>query len=522
MAHALTSPVGCFIHRLSVAHLVAAAPDSELVERFTVHREEAAFAALVRRHGPLVLGVCRRVLNDPQAAEDCFQETFLVLARKAGSLKGPEALGSWLYGVATRTALKARARAARRRECERRTAVTEMVVTPSDGLVWRDLRSLLDEAVAKLPEKYRTQFVLHHLEGLTVAEVAHRLGCPQGTTCARLARAKEQLRTRLARHGLAWCTAALATAFAKDAAAVPTSLAASTVQAAISIAAGEAAGALSASAAALTTGGIRVMSAFKMKVALAVCLTVSALGVGVGATPEGGRIGTVPISTPTSGQANGNHGPPADALVFERYYAGGFHSLRGFEFRGVSPKARKDKSGCEEPEAFDRKSEDIRVLVQEQRTGNLMFGVGVNSDAGLVGSIVLNERNFDLMRPPTRIDDLLSGNAFRGAGQEFRIEATPGKVEGFKHSDDLTLLNSIEYQVPVRANNDIFLVAFVDSGTVEKKVEIENYRVSAGVGVRFVVPMLGPVPIAMDFGFPLVKVSETPEWPLRFYVGSFV
>ena len=90
MPQAQTSPVGRFIRRLSIARLIAAVPDDELVERFAVHREEAAFAALVRRHGPLVLGVCRRMLTEPHSAEDCFQETFLVLARKAGSLKRPE------------------------------------------------------------------------------------------------------------------------------------------------------------------------------------------------------------------------------------------------------------------------------------------------------------------------------------------------------------------------------------------------------------------------------------------------
>src|SRR5262249_9322955 len=177
-----------------------------------------------------VLGACRRVLTDPHAAEDCFQATFLVLARKAGSLQGPQPLGPWLYGVATRTALKARARAARRRVCERRAAVAE-AVTPPDGLGWRDLRPKLDEAIAGLPEKYRTPFVLHHLEGLTVAEVAHRLGCPQGTAAARLARAKEQLRARLARRELGWCLGALATTLARGAApaAVPAPLAAVTV-----------------------------------------------------------------------------------------------------------------------------------------------------------------------------------------------------------------------------------------------------------------------------------------------------
>jgi outer membrane protein assembly factor BamA len=218
----------------------------------------------------------------------------------------------------------------------------------------------------------------------------------------------------------------------------------------------------------------------------------------------------------------GNQQARSDALVFERYYAGGFHSLRGFEFRGASPKARNAKSGCEEPEALDYRYKDIRVVVQEQRTGNLTFGQGVNSDAGLVGSIVLNERNFDLMRPPVSFNDLFSGKAFRGAGQEFRIEATPGKVDGFKPGGDFTFLNSIEYQVPVRTSDDIFLVPFVDNGTVEQMVEIKDYRVSAGFGVRFEVPMLGPLPIALDFAFPLTKGSAAPEYPLHFYVGCFV
>jgi RNA polymerase sigma factor (sigma-70 family) len=401
MAHAQTSPVGHFIHRLSIAQLVAAAPDEELVERFAVHREEAAFAALVRRHGPLVLGVCRRVLTDPHAAEDCFQATFLVLARKAGSLKGPAALGPWLYGVATRTALKARARAAQQRVHERRAAVAE-AVTPCDGLFWRDLRPKLDAAIAALPEKYRTPFVLHYLEGLTVAEVAHQLGCPQGTAAARLARAKEQLRDRLARQGLAWCTGALATALAQDAApaTVPAPLAASTVQAAISVAAGEAAGALSATAAALIMGGLRVMSLSKVKVVLVVLLTVSVLGVGVGVlqcTRSGDACaGAGWATTWGAGQEISRQRPCGDSLALRRYYAGGFRSLRGFALN-----------------------------VQEQPTGGLMFGEGVNSDAGLVGSIVLNERNFDILRSPTCFDDISNGTAWRSAGQEMRIEAVP-------------------------------------------------------------------------------------------------
>jgi RNA polymerase sigma factor (sigma-70 family) len=462
------------------------------------------------------------VLNDHQTAEDCFQETFLVLARKAGSLIGPEALSAWLYGVATRTALKAKARAARRRECEQRASVPERVA-PANGLDGRDLRLMLDEAIARLPEKYRTPFVLHYLEGLTVAEVAHRLGWPQGTTCARLARAKEQLRARLARSELAWCTGTLATALACGTM-VPTALAVSTVRAAISVAAGDAIGVLATSAAALITGGIRMMSGIKVKVALVACLTLSALGIGVGVSQHarlgGGHASSGCETSPVARPMVGNQRASSDSLVFERFYAGGFHSVRGFEFRGVAAKTRSARSGCEEPEALDHKSKDTRVVVQVQRTGNLMFGQGVNSDAGLVGSIVLNERNFDLMRLPTNFDDLFSGNAFRGAGQEFRFEPMPGAVERFKPAGTFMFLNSMEYQVPLRANDHIFLVVFVDSGTVEQKVEINNYRVSAGFGVRFEVPMLGPLPIALDFAFPLTKGSTAPEWPLHFYLGG--
>jgi len=220
------------------------------------------------------------------------------------------------------------------------------------------------------------------------------------------------------------------------------------------------------------------MSIIKVKVALAVCLTLSALGVGVGVSQHvrlsGGHASSGRETWPAAGPMIGNERPPSDSLVFERYYAGGFRSLRGFEFRGVAPKARDAESGCEEPETLDHKPKDSRVVVQQQCTGSMLFGQGVNSDAGLVGSIVLNERNFDLMRLPANFNDLFSDNTFRGAGLEFRIEATPDMVEGFKPGGDFMFLNSIEYQVPVRANDDIFLVAFVDSGTVEQKVETED------------------------------------------------
>jgi RNA polymerase sigma factor (sigma-70 family) len=405
-------PLARCLGRITAAHLAATCSDRQLLARFAAHRDEAAFAALVRRHGPLVLGVCRRVLHDWHAAEDACQAVFVVLARRAGSLRRPAALGPWLHGVAVRTALKARAQAARRAACERQVAVRP-VVEYADDLVWRELRPVLDEAVARLPEKYRVPFVLHYLEGRTVTEVAGLLGRPRGTVAVRLARAREQLRGRLARRGLAVSAAALTLALARAgaSASAPAAWAASTAAAGAAVGAGKAAaGVVSAKVVVLTKGVLNAMFLTKLKVAAVVSLTLGAVGVGVGLTwhetrgEHGPRAG--------SGNALARYG---DAPVSERFYAGGFRSSSGFTFPGV----------------------------------------GLDSNGSRVG-------------------------------------------------DDFLFLNSLEYQVPVKANDPFYRAAFVDSGTVEDRAEIKDYRVPAGVGQRLVVPMLGRVPVALDFGFPVV------------------
>src|SRR5262245_19690150 len=142
------------------------ATDADLLDRFVHTRDEEAFTALLRRHGPAVLGVCRRVLSDPADAEDAFQATFLVLLRKAGSIGRPASLAGWLYGVAYRTALEARSRAARRRAKERQ-AVPPPPGETTPQVVWADLRPVLDEEVSRLPQKYRVAFVLCHVQGRT-------------------------------------------------------------------------------------------------------------------------------------------------------------------------------------------------------------------------------------------------------------------------------------------------------------------------------------------------------------------
>ncbi len=177
--------------------------DSQLVTLFLTAEEgsEAAFRVLIQRHGPVVLGICQRVLGDEHAAEDAFQATFLVLVKKAGRLRDCNLLGNWLYGVALRIAKKEKAKGTRRRIVERQG--TERALAACRDVDQVELRSMIDEEIRRLPERYRLPLVLCHLEGLRHEEVARRLDCPVGTVESRLSRAREQLRTRLERRGLA-------------------------------------------------------------------------------------------------------------------------------------------------------------------------------------------------------------------------------------------------------------------------------------------------------------------------------
>lgn len=185
------------------------ASDGHLLHQFAAHGDEAAFAALVERHGPLVLGVCRRVLPHAHDVEDAFQATFMVLVRKAGTLRRPELLGNWLYGVAYRIARKLRASTETRRRHEARN-LHPIFTQPDTRVEANDLRPVLDEELERLPEKYRLAVVLCYLEGKTNEEAARQLDWPTGTVKGRLARARDLLRNRLVRRGVALSAAALA------------------------------------------------------------------------------------------------------------------------------------------------------------------------------------------------------------------------------------------------------------------------------------------------------------------------
>ncbi len=277
-----TPPAGSFLRqlrRLALRPHDAALTDGQLLRSFLNRRDEAAFEALVRRHGPMVRGVCRRVLRNVHDADDAFQAVFLVLLRKAPALATREVVGDWLHGVAYRTALKARAAEARRRVKERQTPRREAIKEES----WPEWRTLLDQEVGRLPEKYRLPVVLCDLQGRTRNEAARQLGWPEGTLSGRLARARTMLARRLTRRGMTLPAGALSVVLTREAAAhLPISLVDSTCKAAMSFAAGHAA-AVPATVAALTEGVVRAMFLSKLKTLSVLLASALVLAAGVGA-----------------------------------------------------------------------------------------------------------------------------------------------------------------------------------------------------------------------------------------------
>jgi RNA polymerase sigma factor (sigma-70 family) len=271
----------------------AAQGDRELLHAFVGRRDESAFAALVERHGPLVWGVCRRLLRDEHDAEDAFQATFLVLARKAGSVAWRDDAGNWLYAVALRVARKARAQAERRRRLEREVVMESRPATHES----RDAETsaVVAEEVGRLPEKYRRPVVLCCLQGKTYAEAAQLLGWPEGTVSGRLARARELLRRRLTQRGLALPAAGVAALLAAEATAAPATLVQITIRAALTFAAGQT---TPSAAAALAEEVLRTMSLSKMKLTAVLLLALAALGGGLGVWAYGGGEPPAPPAEP--------------------------------------------------------------------------------------------------------------------------------------------------------------------------------------------------------------------------------
>jgi RNA polymerase sigma factor (sigma-70 family) len=251
--------------------------DGQLLERFVRAREGAALEVLVRRHAPMVWGVCRRVLGNHHDTEDAFQATFLVLVRKAASIAPREMVGNWLYGVAHQTALKARATAARQRTRERQLAdLPEPATREADR--GHEIQVVLDQELSRLPDKYRIAIVFCDLEGKTRKEAARQLGVPEGTLAARVARGRMLLGKRLARYGLSVSAGALAQQ--AGAAYVPASALTATIQAVNLSAMGQATGVLAAPVAALTEGVLNAMFMTKVRITVGIALVLGALMLG--------------------------------------------------------------------------------------------------------------------------------------------------------------------------------------------------------------------------------------------------
>ncbi len=341
--------------------------DGQLLECFITQRDEAAFEALVRRHGPMVLGVCRRVLRNAHDAEDAFQATFLVLVRKATSIGQRELVGNWLYGAAYRAALEVKA--AKRRVKERQVSAMPEPVTVDEADVWRDLRPVLDQELNRLPDKYRVPVVLCDLEGRTRRDVARQLGLPEGTLSGRLTTARRMLAKRLARHGFVLSGGALAAVLSPSAASacMPAQLVVSTVKAAALLAAGETAAVVaSASVASITEGVLKAMFLTKLKSAVALLAVIGVLALGGGALHHSLAAPQAQAAPPANPQAASLAADAQDAPKAQR----------------EQPKDGTNMTG--KLGALDAKNRSVTLVITNRKDGEVEVVLPVAKDAEIL------------------------------------------------------------------------------------------------------------------------------------------
>jgi RNA polymerase sigma factor (sigma-70 family) len=372
-----------FLQRLRrlAAPEAATTTDAQLLDRFVRTHDAAAFELLVWRYGPLVLGVCRRLLRHTQDAEDAFQATFLTLVRKASSIGKHASLGSWLYKVAYRVALHARQASASRTAREQRVARGAAVCAAES--VDADLHAALVEEVSRLPEKYRAAVVLCYFLGKTHDEAARRLGCPRGTVAVRLLRAKERLRGRLERRGFTLGAAALAAAIARrEVMALPDTLLTRTMHAALLLAAGRglAAGGVSLKAIALMEGTVKAMWWMQFRMAAGAVVALGMLGA------SGGWVafrtdGTESPARTASSVAQKEAAPPGknerqleESLRIERDRLRTALDKLDRELAAWQADRRKDRIAAEErlrllerEQTADREREHSRLKAREHR-----------------------------------------------------------------------------------------------------------------------------------------------------------
>jgi RNA polymerase sigma factor (sigma-70 family) len=437
----VSQPISAVLRHLrEAAGPSADLPDEALLERFARLGDEAAFATLLRRHGPMVLGICRRVLRNSADSEDAFQATFLVLVRKAKCLGKGDRIGPWLSGVAYRTAVHARTDRDRRHAHERRAEARAS--EPAPEVDEAGMRAALDREIQALPEKYRVPVVLCYLQGMTYEDAARQLGVPLGTVATRLARARERLRSRLAARGLCPCATVLASVLADNAPVVPGHLLADTLRAGPLVGGGKvAAGAIAPSVALLAEGVVQGMFLSKVKVTLALVLVLALLA-GASALARRGPAAA----------------PPAPS--------------RGARGAAASPE-KGDKTGRRKPE-LDKKPEvsflkRLRVRDQDIEAGIVPAKTEVVEGEPIRAALTVK----NLSDKPFRF---WFGGDYRGVGRHQRFKITALDSRG-------TLLPDPKAKWKGGDMGGLGSVRGPDAGrSHEIAVDVEQYRIFSGPG----------------------------------------
>ncbi len=450
------------IGRLFTEGTSVGSTEGELLDRFVRCRDESAFEALVARHGPMVLGVCRQLLRDPNDVDDAFQATFLVLVRKASTLRRCDLLGNWLYGVAYRVAIRSRSLSVRRMA---RFGAARTVDSLADAEVRRgsalnspthieyDPRPWLHQEVNHLPEKYRAAIVLCYFEGLTHHEAASRLGCPLGTVKGRLSRARDLLRRRLTRRGVTLSAAAIASGLTiPDAqAAVPASLEMATSRAAFSIAshAGESlarASSVSIPVTALAQGVLQTMFWNQIRVTAASLILAGTLATGF-------VIGATQLSGGSGDGATARAGAQASSVSIAQ--AG-----RGQTSKTPAQAAGGRTTEAARPDAVDPpKSVTPDLLAQLNETNRSFDNMLAHlRDPGMA----------DIDRLSTWSNLMLSANLV--------LASTPedGKAARLGHRDRMKKLNDRVQKLPVSARNKTVVASHAENKLQEAELNLED------------------------------------------------
>jgi RNA polymerase sigma factor (sigma-70 family) len=414
-------------------------PDAQLLERFLATRDEIAFALLMERHGPMVLGLCRRVLGE--AADDAFQATFLVLARRAAVVRKDAPLGPWLYGVAQRVALKARATMAARQSRQRE--LTDMPRESLDERTWQELRPVLDEEIGRLPDKCRAAIVLCYFEGKSYDQAAQELGLPKSTLASRLARGRDLLRRRLVKRGITVSAAALTTALAEKTAgaAVAALLTVHTVKAVVSFAARQtvAETIVSVKALALAEEAMKSMIGIKSKMVLmlvALSLAVGAALAGYGAWVVPGSpneddqrppvVQGDPPKKVAPGPAKDLHGDPLPAGAVARLGQDRWLHGANADFADFLPDGKTVVTLCSDRTIrvweFPAGKEIRRVALSD---GAFTFKVPIalSKDGKAIASCTSNQQKIDL-------HDIATGKPLQGLEVNGRVSALAFAPDG--------------------------------------------------------------------------------------------